>query len=470
MGPATPRSREMVPASASALVRQALARRDVYAAAAVYAISEGSDRERIEVSLCGERRTALALARWEHTPARVLHLLSDLKDEAVQTRVGRNAATQSQTLAEHYSLNGGAVLTALLARHRHTPPDVLENIAEREHEHAVLRDVCKHPAATEAVLSLIARRFPETFDSEMATHAATPTDELARIYGRGDMFVRAAVVSHPRCPPDVLAKAAADHNPLVLCHVAASARVSADILKALVGHADVSVRRAVAGNPLLPPTCLKTLMHDASEVVRRAVSARKDLSAAILDRMSGDEDHWVRQWVARNPALPQRRLSVLARDGNAEVRRAVARNPRCPRGLLRVMAEDGSAWVRSAVAYQTRVAPALLKVLADDREVDVLSGVAANPRTPQWLLRRMAASLEADVRRGVILNPRASRRTLLSLLEDPYPLHRILLAGNKTLNDADRWSLNDDPDPSVRFSVFRWLAARFLPPAPCHAC
>lgn len=467
---ATPRPRKVVPANAAALVQQALSSSDVYAAAAVYAVSEGKNRERIEAMLCGERRTALLLARWEHTPAPVLQLLSHLDDEAVHVRIGRNPGTQPITLTEHYGLKGGAPLTALLARHRHTPPDVLEKLAEQEHEHAVLRDVCKHPAATERALSVVARRFPEIFDSEMAMHEATPPDELARLYGRGDPFVRAAVVSHPRCPLPVLTEASAHDNAVVLCHVGGSARISPDVLQTLAGHADVSVRRSVAVNPLLPSACIKHLMHDESEIVRRAIAVRKDLSAAMLDEMAADADHWVRQWVARNPALPRRRFAVLARDGNAEVRRAVARNPRCPRVLLRVMAQDANAWVRAAVAYQTRIAPPLLRYLADDREVDVLSGVAANPRTPQWLLCRMAASPEADVRRGVILNPRASRRTLLPLLQDPYPLHRLLLAGNQTLKDADRWSLHEDPDPSVRFSVFRWLAARFMSPALRHAC
>jgi len=116
------------------------------------------------------------------------------------------------------------------------------------------------------------------------------------------------------------------------------------------------------------------------------------------------------------------------------------------------------------------VKASLLTFLADDDDIDVQSGVAANPRTPQRLLRQMAASVNADVRRGVILNPRAARRTLLPLLRDPYYLHRLLLVDSKVLEDADKWHLHEDPDPSVRFSLFRWFAGKLMQPASRLAC
>jgi hypothetical protein len=451
-----------IPDNAVDLVQLAIKAGDPYSAAAVYEVATGDDRKRLESLMFGERRNALMLARWEHTPASVLQGLSGLGDFAVRVKLDKNPGTTGPILSKLYRGERHAALIGLIAQHRHTPEEVLDQIAEMDEDLNILKAVCANPAASERVIRTIAARLPGTFDSEIATHPATPADMLEAIYPGSNDFVRAAIVSHASCPQRVLDEAANEKAVAIRRHLAANERIGEEFLERLAHSPDATVRRAAAANPALDVVSVQHLMRDEAISVRRAVAARGNLPPAAIECLAGDPDHWVRQRIARHPATPARLLKRLAQEDNVDVRRAVARNPACPRALLKKLAGDVNAWVRSAVAYQPNTTVVVLKMLAEDENLDVLSGVAANPRTPQSILRRLAQSAEADVRRGVILNPCARRKTLRPLLQDPYYLHRLLLTGNAVLHGKDKWTLHDDPDPSVRFSAMRWFAGKFL--------
>ena len=83
----------MKPENANELVKIAIDSKDMYAAVAVHQIAQGKDRTKLETIFCNERRKLLKLARWEHTPASVLKVLSQLHDEAVQLRIDKNPST-----------------------------------------------------------------------------------------------------------------------------------------------------------------------------------------------------------------------------------------------------------------------------------------------------------------------------------------------------------------------------------------
>lgn len=429
-----------------------------------------------------KRRDALMLARWEHTPTAVLQALAQsiswnmevgTSDAAVEMRLDKNPSTPSQALSRLYAgevnyLGKNAALTVLIARHQHTPINVLERIAQFDNDIESLKAVSRNPAAGEQVLrALLARmaasQMHEIFDKNVATNPSTPADLLEQIYADGDAYTRTAVIANANCPLSVIDRAISDDviPILVLRQLAGDKRLHQNVLAKLAGNADVAVRNSVAANLALPKALVKWMLNDDSHVVRRAIAVRLDLTVASIKRLMVDTDAWVRLWLGRNPSVSRKVLEKLSTDAVADVRRAVARNPRCPVKILGELAKDENAWVRSAVAYQSNSPKYLLKVLAEDTDIDVLSGVAANAHTPQQILQKLAASSEADVRRGVILNCKATRATLLPLLEDPYYLHRLMLAGSPKLKVADKWRLCNDPDAKVRFAAYRWLANFF---------
>lgn len=449
-----------LPATARDLVRAAIAARDPWSAAGAHAVARGDDKLELERIMFGERKNVLALARWEHTPSSVLLALSGSDDDSVQRRLDRNPGTPALALCSLYGGGKRGTLVSLIAQHQHTPPAILESIAEHDADADCVKAVSRNPAAPVQALRSICRRHAGRYDSELAGNPVTPGDVLLQLYARGDGYVRAAVIAHEQCPAVLLREAANEQDLHVLRQLARKAGSGSNgLLARLAAHEDVGVRRGVAGNPAATAASVLALARDPSEQVRRSVAARSDLRPATMQVLARDEDHWVRQWLARNPACPSRLLTRLARDEESEVRRAVARNVNCPARLLRQLANDPQAWVRSAVAYQPNASVHLLKRLALDNEVDVLSGVASNARTPQKILQQLMQSQETDVRRGVILNSSAKRATLLPLLQDPYYLHRLLLVGNDRLREKDKWGLHDDPDHSVRFAVFKWFAA-----------
>ena len=450
------------------LVRRAIETGDIYCAAAVYDIAKSHERSELKHLMFSKRRNALLLARWEHTPASVLMALSgDMlsnNDSAILIRLDKNPSTPAQALAQQYeyekSTKQRLSLMVLVARHLHTPIEILENIARFEDDIESLKALSKNASANENVLNALLNRMPHTFDKNVAAHLTASADLLKLIYDRGDVYSRAAVIDHENCPTSLIADAGSDDDlPLpVLRQLAKSSRISQILLVKLSANKDSVVRCGVASNLATTKVLVRQLLNDVNVAVRRAIASRNDLTMTSIKVLLNDKDVWVRQWLARNLRVPSKLLKQLLSDTHIDVRRAVARNPRCPVALLDVLATDKSAWVRSAVAYQKRSPIRLMRLLAIDTDIDVLSGVANNQRTPQKILQKLTLSAEADIRRSVILNENATRKTLLPLLEDAYFLHRLMLITKPQLTDKDLWPLCDDPDFQVRFMAFRHFA------------
>ena len=119
-----------LPSSAAMLVDLALKAVDPYSAAAVYVVADAKDKRELEEVMFGKRRDALALARWEHTPASVLEALTGLSDAAIVLRLDKNQNTPAQALSKLYVAESqrsktGSTLTVLVAQHRHASLSVL---------------------------------------------------------------------------------------------------------------------------------------------------------------------------------------------------------------------------------------------------------------------------------------------------------------------------------------------------------
>ena len=456
------------------LVRKVIETGDVYCAAAVYDIANNTERSELKYLMFSKRRNALLLARWEHTPASVLLALSEdnlnasasanYSDNAILIRLGKNPNTPAQALSQHYeyekSTKQRLSLMVLVARHKHTPIVVLENIARFDSDIESLKALSRNASANENILTTLVNRMPHKFDKNVAAHSSASADLLMLIYCRADVYTRAIVIMHENCPLSLIKSAECDVNlPLIVLRpLAKDVRLSKHFLIKLLANKDSVVRYGVASNLATPKVQITQLLNDTSVSVRRAIASRNDLTIASIKVLMNDKDAWVRQWLARNLRVPIKLLKQLSKDTQIDVRRAVARNPRCPVELLNVLAKDKSAWVRSAVAYQKRTPMRLMRLLAEDTDIDVLSGVANNQNTLQNILQKLALSIDADIRRAVILNLNATRKTLLPLLEDSYYLHRLMLIERPQLKDQDIWHLCDDPDYQVRFMAFRHFA------------
>jgi len=457
--------------SADALVKLAIKAGDPYVAAAVHELATGASKRQLEAQMMETRRTALSLARWEHTPASVLAALSGIGDDAVDLRLDKNPNTAAGVLSNLYvdaSNKRNLDLTKLIAQHRNSEAAVLKTIALYAEDADSLLALSKNPSANAEVLACLSTRLAEdelsvAVNKNIAQNISAPADLLERIYRQSDLHTQVAIIGHVNCPDALITEAMASEDLLVMRTLARDRRVNADVLRRYAGSEDAGVRCGVAGNETTPLSLIGVLAGDSSELVRREIASRQDLLPEHIAALATDADAWVRQRLARNAIAPLDVLKVLAADASTDVRRAVARNTQCPLELLELLAADGTAWVRAAVAYQHHSPAELLLALAEDEDVDVLSGVANNPNTPQQILEKLVASNEADVRRGVILNKAATRNTLLPLLEDPYYLHRILMVANPSMHELDKWNLREDPDYQVRFSVYRWAVKNIAP-------
>jgi hypothetical protein len=467
--------------TAEALVDKAIASQDIYCAAAVHSLGSRAQQVALEQLMFTQRRDALSLASWEHTPASVLQALAchigayGDRHHALKLRLDKNANTPSLVLSQLYAsdqdyVNAPVKLSVLIAQHNNAPTELLEKIVRYVGGSEILKAVSQNTAATPEVLSLLLQQQAQSKDyallaKNIAANPATSPSVLSHIYAKGDVYARAAVIAHSNCPLELLKSALVANENQVLRHLAVDARLSAQVLGQLASNQDPQVRCAVAANIATPQIVIKRLLNDSSPRVRRALASRSDLNKSSMKHLAKDKDDWVRQWLARNPIVPVSLLKKLLVDVVVDVRRAVARNTDCPVALLKVLAKDSHAWVRAGVSYQSKAPKSLMLKLAKDKDIDVLSGVAHNPHTPSAILNCLAASTEADVRRGVIMNSSAKRHHLLPLLEDPYYLHRLILVGSNRLHAKDKWPLCVDPDYQVRFMAYRHFAQALGAPA-----
>ena len=469
-----------VPNRRDELVAAALENADVYSAAGAFDVSQSDAQQTKALThiLFAKRRDVLRLARWEHTPAKVLQAIGDYAsdDQMMQTRLVRNQNTPMLSEVLEKSVEVDRSLLGLVAQHTQAPKALLMALARDEQDVMLLKAIARNTASDAEVLDVLLAREPLKLAAEIVANPATTSQMLKVLYQTGDAYVKAAVIGHPNFACIDLAKIQADAGldskksakpnvkpsqaQVLLQRQLAKLALPQALLSVMAQSEDSAVRVAVAANPVFVGA--QSMLSDVAPAVRRALAAREDLSINQMHALSLDQDVWVRVWLARNPAIDRNTMLDLAEDLEDEVRRGVARNSRCPLTLLEKFANDASAWVRAAVAYQANVSADLLVQLATDQDVDVLSGVASNSHTPKAILQNLAGHAEADIRRGVILNKSADRETLLPMLQDPYYLHRMLLVWNKQLTAEDKWSLHDDPDENVRFAVFKWFGERIM--------
>jgi hypothetical protein len=467
------------PNGCEALVAAALANADVYSAAGAFGAAQLSsvNVEALSTILFTNRRDALRLARWEHTPAILLQAIGDhaSNDHMMQARLMKNQnSPMAGEIVEQPEVLDRSLL-GLVAQHPQAPKALLMKLATEDQDVMLLKAIARNPASDAEVLDILVKRAPTKLASEIVANPAASSEMLEMLYQQEDVYIKSAVLGHERfvansdfmsqvqvdaglIPGKVALKSKQDQ--LLLQRQLAKFALPIMLLKTLAQSEDSAVRAAVANNPAFVD--VHFLIADQASVVRRALAARADLSINQMQSLSMDKDVWVRVWLARNASIDRNTMLHLAQDEEQEVRRGVARNKRCPLALLEKFAVDDFAWVRAAVAYQANANADLLLQLASDQDVDVLSGVAANSHTPKTIMHQLGEHADADVRRGVILNKAADRETLLPMLQDAYYLHRMLLVWNQQLTADDKWSLYDDPDENVRFVVFKWFGDMFL--------
>ena len=266
---------------------------------------------------------------------------------------------------------------------------------------------------------------------------------------------RLVFATMPFVPARLLERLAEEPNVHVARRLAANPGASGTVLRRLrdrwpddkqVGKS-LAARVRVAGNGAARARDLDPSTLCGRRALARSTGLQPDLAA----RFAADPDSWVRRWLGRNPVVPVAILECLAGDRDLQVRRAVGRNPACPPHLQGELARDPAAWVRAAIAFRDDMPPDLIAVLAGDDDPDVLSGLGRNPVAPAELLVRIAGSSDPDLRRSVILNRAAPASVLETLLDDPYPLNRVLLAIHPRLREDAAWSLVADPEPQVRY-------------------
>jgi len=449
------------------LLDQALDAHDPYLAAACHPWADCRQRCALETILFATAKLRRQFAAAMYTPPSVLDSLARNGEQRIRLRVAKHPAAGAVTLVKLARLalaEAADDLCVRLAGHRNTPRDILESLYKCPVSAGIRHALCYNLRTPLPLLRRLAVGATPVELKGIACNQEADETLLRLCWASEDEYLQAEVAAHPDCPTELLD--AAEHAPqtLVRRKLAQNPALRDSVLIRLLSDTEAQVRAAAVRHLSTPIMAeLDADAFDPSHRVRRDQARHNGLPRAWVSRLAGDSDSWVRRLVARNRAVPVEALHNLAGDAVMEVRRSVARNPACSASLLQILARDLDPWVRAGVALRHDIAESLIIALSRDRDIDVLSALAKNPQTPPNILDRISCHHDRDVRRAVILNRSTPRRVLYRLLEDPYPLNRVLLSSHHNLDNTDLRKLLHDPEPTVRFA-----GAQTASPAPVH--
>lgn len=435
---------------------------DPFLAAACHPYADSQDRSALESILVATSKLKRDFAGAAYTPASVLGCLARDSDKRIRLRVAKHPAATPAILAELARVETAEDLCARVAGHRNTPRSVLEDLYNKHpNSSETRRALCYNPRTPLSLLRRLARCAAAMEFKGIARSPQADKALLRRCWEQRDTYLRAEVAAHPNCPSDLRDSAERAPQAVVRRKLAQNPVLPDTVLLRLLGDAEAQVR-AAAVRHLSAPLMAEADSGDCdpSRQVRRDQARQAGLPLLWIDRLAADTDSWVRRLIARNQAVPEDTLYRLAEDAITEVRRGVARNPVCPADLLARLARDPHPWVRAGVALRDDIAELLIIELSRDNNIDVLSALGRNPSTPPKILEHIAHHENHDIRRAVILNRNTPHYVLCGLVEDPYPLNRVLLADHLNVGNADLHVMLRDPEPAVRFAGARELAAR----------
>jgi hypothetical protein len=302
---------------------------------------------------------------------------------------GKRAPSLVNLLSDDSKVSGVDWL-AKLARSRHCPKELLQNLGARAVV-AVRQAVAENPTCPAELLAQLSKDRSRNVRLAVAGNRRCPSSVLESFVSSRDNNLREAVAGNPKCPADLLAKLATNKDEWLRGGVAGNTSCPADLLAKLATDKIARVRETVAGNTMCPADLLKKLALDKDEDVRGNVAANPKCPADLLRKLASDKNWSFREFVASNPNCPADLLGKLATDKKDWVRKSVAASPNWSVNELRRMAEDADKWIRAGVAKNPKCPADLLRKLATDKSPDVRSGAADNPKCPVNLLVKLVS-------------------------------------------------------------------------------
>jgi hypothetical protein len=309
---------------------------------------------------------AKIIAKAKHTPAHVLENLARSSDTSVQLAVANNPNAPVSAL-EYLGGHGKYTILKAVAKHSNTPNEVLEKLARHKQEsvrEALLERIHLPVAAIEALRETLRpeRRWwlPWKFSSVIMSKSALLEQFMTD-------------------PAEVVRRSVAQHIPL-----------TDEQFEGVFNDVHPNVRANLYSNPSSTPERLERLFSHPDDMTRAAL-ARQSLSVQEQLRFVKDASPYVRAAIVQQMQLPEDALRQLAIDESLLVRGAVAgRFFSTPVDLLEQLSRDPEPFVRAGVAQNSDSTVEILEHLSRDADERVRFCVACNYKTPENILEHLA--------------------------------------------------------------------------------
>lgn len=295
------------------------------------------------------RDISLAIARNPQTPLWILEAYSNFQDLNFLAHLCDNPRIEWSMLEKIYrQANNYYLVNQKLANHPHTPPEILDQLANFPEHETVKKGVANNPNTWPSTLEKLSRDI--YVSSQVINNPRLPISALNHLSKHSLKYV----LNRPdvdQLPPELLKKIPEwqRRNQELIeigCYLAIHPHTSPQTLEKLSKSPQVEVRKKVIENPNIAPELLEKLAQDKDFQVRQKVAASPQASEQILARLAKDKKMSVRIEVAKNNLTPRYLLQKLVLDPKEPVRLAVLKHQNTLPLLLTYYAEFGSDFTR----------------------------------------------------------------------------------------------------------------------------
>lgn len=199
------------------------------------------------------------------------------------------------------------------------------------------------------VLRMLALDVEESIRLLVARHPHTPSDVLLTLANDSSLSLVAVAMGHRNAPTemvDMICERYYDDAGRLAIMLKYSRHISSRHLVTLSRHPDAGVRRTVAQHRRCPPNVIDILSRDPDEKTRLAAQLAHELDGQSLSVIATSSSSDDRRRVAEYRSCPIDLLRQLASDDSPWVRHGVASNIQCTPDIVMQLVADESLVVR----------------------------------------------------------------------------------------------------------------------------
>ena len=339
--------------------------------------------------------------------------------------------------ANHHS----SIIRLAVARHKCSPSDWRDRLAEGDHSHAVRLAAIFNRADYKRIISLLT----EITDDEILKALLSRTNFHIEFYNKilkkhSSKELKKALASNPRCPGELLQEMAQEEE--LLYQVVSNPGAPTNLLTEHSQNSNLRIRQAVAANPSTPDWLLRNLSRDISKSdLFFHIAKNPEIPIEAIHNLLESEkllkkDFFkILEQIVLNPRTPSQILKKYAIKEKPNLKKQIASNPNTPTDILKIIANNIQLRLASKPEIKEFSRITYLKIIAK---------IAENRNTESSLLKDFSRYANRDILKAIASNPNTPSDILFELSKNREYIRMLANNQNTPKDLLEKWAKYQD--------------------------